>query len=119
VLESFTRPTVLISDAYNALVEHPPRRQRDTQLLESIMSTLKGGGNVLLPADTAGRVLELLLIIHSYWEYNSFGKSNFPLVFLANESYYTVDFARSMIEWMSTQCMYCIQCWHRSTNLID
>ncbi len=106
VLESFSRPTVLITDAYNALVELPARRQRDAQLLESIMATLKGGGNVLLPADTAGRVLELLLMLHSYWEYNSFGKTAYPLVFLANESYYTVDFARSMIEWMSKSRMF-------------
>ncbi len=60
---------------------------------------------MLLPVDTAGRVLELLLVLHSYWEFHSFGKTTYPLVFLANESYYTVDFARSMIEWMSHTCM--------------
>lgn len=31
--------------------------------LETIKKTLGAGGNVLLPADTAGRVLELLLIL--------------------------------------------------------
>lgn len=30
---------------------------------EIISKTLEGGGNVLLPVDTAGRVLELLLVL--------------------------------------------------------
>lgn len=34
VLESFVRPAVLITDAYNALLSNqPPRRQRDQQFL--------------------------------------------------------------------------------------
>jgi len=33
------------------------------------MKTLKGDGNVLLPTDTAGRVLELLLTFDQHWAY--------------------------------------------------
>lgn len=34
VLESFVRPAVLVTDAYNALLSNqPPRRQRDQQFL--------------------------------------------------------------------------------------
>lgn len=73
------RPTLLITDAKNVFVSHKPRKERDKQLIgedccfyefflslkrtiilsnkDSIMSTLKAGGNVLLPIDTAGRVL--------------------------------------------------------------
>lgn len=32
-------------------------------VLDTISKTLRAGGNVLLPVDTAGRVLELLLIL--------------------------------------------------------
>lgn len=32
-------------------------------VLDTISKTLKAGGNVLLPVDTAGRVLEVLLIL--------------------------------------------------------
>ncbi|MFS7950321.1 putative metallo-beta-lactamase, cleavage and polyadenylation specificity factor subunit 2 [Helianthus anomalus] len=63
VLESFVRPAVLITDAYNALSNQPSRRQRDQEFLEAILNTLRANGNVLLPVDSAGRVLELLLIL--------------------------------------------------------
>lgn len=33
------------------------------EILEAILNTLRANGNVLLPVDTAGRVLELLLIL--------------------------------------------------------
>lgn len=33
VLESFVRPAVLITDAYNALNSQPPRRQRDQEFI--------------------------------------------------------------------------------------
>lgn len=34
-----------------------------TFILDAISKTLRAGGNVLLPVDSAGRVLELLLIL--------------------------------------------------------
>ena len=77
------RPMVLITDAYNALHAHPSRPTRAKELLETIMLCVRGGargpgsevgaqggpawGNVLLPVDTAGRVLELLLLLHQFW----------------------------------------------------
>ncbi|CAN6461692.1 unnamed protein product [Victoria cruziana] len=63
VLGSFVRPAVLVTDAYNALNNQPYRRQRDQELLDAILKALRAGGNVLLPIDTAGRVLELILIL--------------------------------------------------------
>ena len=59
ILESFVRPAVMITDAYNTLNNQPPKqqRQRDTE----------AGGNVLLPIETAGRVLELLLVLEEHW----------------------------------------------------
>lgn len=38
VLESFVRPAVLITDAYNALNTQPPRRQRDHEFLGPFLS---------------------------------------------------------------------------------
>ncbi|KAG0454158.1 hypothetical protein HPP92_025462 [Vanilla planifolia] len=57
VLESFVRPAVLITDAYNALNNQLYKRQ------QALLKVLRGNGNVLLPVDTAGRVLELILIL--------------------------------------------------------
>lgn len=103
VLETLTRPTLLITDAYNALVSQANRRSRDGELLEDIMQTLRNGGNVLLPTDTAGRVLELLMCIDQYWSYHRLG--NYSVALLNNVSYNTVEFAKSQLEWMNDTVM--------------
>ena len=36
-------------------------------MLGSIMHTLRSDGNVLMPVDTAGRVLELILLLEHHW----------------------------------------------------
>ncbi|KAG5253642.1 Cleavage and polyadenylation specificity factor family protein [Salix suchowensis] len=98
VLESFYRPAVLITDAYNALNSQPSRQQRDKQFLETILKTLEGGGNVLLPVDSAGRVLELLLILEHFWGQRFL---NYPIFFLSYVSSSTIDYIKSFLEWMS------------------
>lgn len=66
---SLTPPySLLITDAHNSLYSHPPRKDRDKQLIETIVNTLRNEGNVLLPCDTAGRVLELALLLEDYWQ---------------------------------------------------
>src|SRR5688572_28427802 len=71
VLETLQRPTLLITDTLNALnTQLVGRRARDPSLygtlkifllppieLDSMISTLNKGGNVLCPVDTATRVL--------------------------------------------------------------
>ena len=60
-------PTVLITDAYNAL--HPrleSRKVRRTKLLTNITSTLQRGGNVLLPVNPA-RALETAFLLNEEW----------------------------------------------------
>lgn len=96
VLESFVRPAVLITDAYNALHNQPPRQQRE-MFQDAISKTLRAGGNVLLPVDSAGRVLELLLILEDYWAEHSL---NYPIYFLTYVSSSTIDYVKSFLEWM-------------------
>ncbi|OAY60627.1 cleavage and polyadenylation specificity factor subunit 2 isoform X2 [Manihot esculenta] len=99
VLESFVRPAVLITDAYNALSNQPPRQQRDKEFLEkTILKTLEAGGNVLLPVDSAGRVLELILILEQFWAQSLL---NYPIFFLTYVSSSTIDYVKSFLEWMS------------------
>nr|XP_043631723.1 cleavage and polyadenylation specificity factor subunit 2 [Erigeron canadensis] len=98
VLENFVRPAVLITDAYNALSNQPSRRQRDQEFLDAIQNTLRANGNVLLPVDTAGRVMELLLILEQYWEQHHL---TYPIFFLTYVSSSTVDYVKSFLEWMS------------------
>lgn len=101
VLESFdSRPSVLITDA-NCPSQHTvPLKTRDAKLRASVMETLRRGGNVLLPVDSAGRVLELMLVLHNFWTREA-GCNTYELVFLSNMAYNTVEAARSQLEWMS------------------
>lgn len=98
VLGSFVRPAVLITDAYNALNNQLSRRQRDQEFLDAILKTLRADGNVLLPIDTAGRVLELILILEQYWAQHHL---TYPIFFLTNVSSSTIEYVKSFLEWMS------------------
>ncbi|KAK3017614.1 hypothetical protein RJ639_004848 [Escallonia herrerae] len=98
VLESFVRPAVLITDAYNSLNNQPSRRQRDQEFLDAVMKTLRADGKVLLPVDTAGRILELILILEQYWAQHHL---TYPIFFLTYVSSSTIDYAKSFLEWMS------------------
>lgn len=98
VLESFVRPAVLITDAYNALNNQHYKRQRDQEFLEAILKALRSDGNVLLPVDTAGRALELTLILEQYWAQQHL---TYPIFFLTNVATSTIDYVKSFLEWMS------------------
>ncbi|XP_070016305.1 cleavage and polyadenylation specificity factor subunit 2-like [Nicotiana tabacum] len=98
VLQSFVRPAVLITDAFNALNNQPSRRQRDQEFLDAIEKTVNVGGNVLLPVDTAGRVLELILTLEQHWMQKQLST---PIFFLSYVASSTVDYAKSFLEWMS------------------
>jgi Cft2 family RNA processing exonuclease len=100
VLETLQRPTLLITDARNALVTHQPRRERDKELVDSITKTLKGRGNVLMPVDTAGRSLELLQLLNQHWTYYQLA-ANYTLVFFNHVAFNVVEFAKSQLEWLS------------------
>lgn len=98
-LEGVQRPSLLIADTKGALDVHPARKQRDGELADSMMNALKGGGSILLPVDSAGRVLEVLQVIETYWITH---KVAYPVFFLSHQSQRVVDLAKGMLEWMST-----------------
>uniref|UniRef100_A0A0R0HIA6 Cleavage and polyadenylation specificity factor subunit 2 n=1 Tax=Glycine max TaxID=3847 RepID=A0A0R0HIA6_SOYBN len=109
VLGSFVRPAVLITDAYNALNNQPYRH--------ILKKTLRAGGNVLLPVDTVGRLLELILMLELYWADENL---NYPIYFLTYVASSTIDYVKSFLEWMSdtiaksfekTHCYACT-CWY-------
>ncbi|CAI2180410.1 19114_t:CDS:2 [Funneliformis geosporum] len=98
VLDALSRPTLMITDAYNSLIVHPARKLRDTALFETIMTTLQDSGSVLLPTDSSARVLELAYLLDQHW---AFHQVSYPLIFLSHQSYNTIKYAKSMLEWMS------------------
>jgi len=56
VLDSINRPSLLITDAFNAQGV-PHLKSRDDDLMKAILSAVRRDGNVLVPIDPAGRVL--------------------------------------------------------------
>ncbi|CAJ0824574.1 18060_t:CDS:10 [Entrophospora sp. SA101] len=97
VLDALSRPSLMITDAYNSLIIHPPRKSRDTALFETIMSTLQNKGSVLLPTDSSARVLELAYLLDQHW---AFHQLSYPLILLTHQSYRTIQYTKSMLEWM-------------------
>ena len=80
---------------------NPPSVGRDEgDLVETILSTLRRGGNVLLPVDASGRVLELVLLLNQHWEKHRLG-SAYNLCWVGSMVQNTIDFAKSQLEWMA------------------
>jgi len=116
-LQYLTRPSHLIIGASQALVrpsssssasgqQNPKGSQiysRSNPLMEvceEALSTLRQGGDVLIPIDTAGRVLELALGFEQFWSSEKLG-SSYAVALIEHVSFNTIDFAKSMMEWMS------------------
>ncbi|CAH1111258.1 unnamed protein product [Psylliodes chrysocephalus] len=104
-LEKLQRPSLLITDAFNASYQQARRRARDEKLMTNILQTLRNHGNVLIAVDTAGRVLELAHMLDQLWRNKESGLLAYSLAFLNNVSYNVVEFAKSQIEWMSDKLM--------------
>ncbi|CAG9860487.1 unnamed protein product [Phyllotreta striolata] len=104
-LKKLQRPSLLITDAFNATYQQARRRARDEKLMTNILQTLRNHGNVLIAVDTAGRVLELAHMLDQLWRNKESGLLAYSLAFLNNVSYNVVEFAKSQIEWMSDNLM--------------
>lgn len=105
ILETITRPSLLITDSYNANYVQLRRRLRDEQLMTNVLQTLRNNGNVLIAVDTAGRVLELAHMMDQLWRSQDSGLMAYSLALLNNVSYNVVEFAKSQVEWMSDKIM--------------
>ncbi|XP_059082157.1 cleavage and polyadenylation specificity factor subunit 2-like [Tigriopus californicus] len=104
-IEKIQRPSLLITDAFNASYKQVRRRDRDEKLMTSILQTLRNKGNVLVCVDTAGRVLELAHMIDHLWQIQDSGLIAYSLALLNNMSFNVIEFAKSQIEWMSDKLM--------------
>ncbi|GFO32279.1 cleavage and polyadenylation specificity factor subunit 2-like [Plakobranchus ocellatus] len=104
-LDTISRPSVLITDSFNALYNQLGRRQRDEQLMTTILQTMRNDGNVLVAVDTAGRMLELAQLMDQMWRNSESGLTAYSLALLNNVSFNVVEFAKSQVEWMSDKLM--------------
>ncbi|XP_064621428.1 cleavage and polyadenylation specificity factor subunit 2-like [Lineus longissimus] len=104
-IDTIVRPSVLITDAFNATYTQARRRLRDEQLMTNILQTMRRSGNCLVAVDTAGRVLELAQLLDQLWRNSESGLMAYSLALLNNVSYNVVEFAKSQVEWMSDKIM--------------
>lgn len=104
-LENIVRPSLLITDCFNAAYRQERRKERDEQLMTNILSTVRQGGNVLIAVDTAGRVLELAHMLDQLWRTPGSGLIAYSLALLNTVAYNVIEFAKSQVEWMSDKIM--------------
>lgn len=97
---SSIRPALVITDAHSLdSVPVPIQYARNEKLLLDVcLSCLRAEGNVLIPVDAAGRLLEILLLLNSHWKEKNL---TYPLAALGPMMHTTLDFARSQLEWMN------------------
>ncbi|BFZ53047.1 hypothetical protein PYCC9005_000070 [Savitreella phatthalungensis] len=106
VPEQLARPSVLITDAYNAAASNPPTRvKRLEAFFESIMATLASNGQVLIPIDSATRSLELCELLEAHWRATT-PPIPFPVYFVSPTASKVVSYARSMLEWMNDKMVH-------------
>uniref|UniRef100_A0A914Y4Q4 Cleavage and polyadenylation specificity factor subunit 2 n=1 Tax=Panagrolaimus superbus TaxID=310955 RepID=A0A914Y4Q4_9BILA len=95
------RPALMITDAFNAIYNQPRRKNRDEQLVNQLVSTMRDGGDCLVVIDTAGRVLELAHLLDQLWQNSEAGLSTYNLVMLSSVASSVIEAAKSQIEWMA------------------
>ena len=64
------------------LYQQPRRQSRDEKLMDNILQALRGGGNVLIAVDTAGRALELAHMLEQFWRDRESGLRAYSLVII-------------------------------------
>eukprot|EP00775_Hariotina_reticulata_P011969 gene11969-12112_t len=100
-----TRPLLLVVDAARAHAKPVSRSAREKQLEEHMLAVLRDDGNVLLPVDSAGRMLEVMLVLDRMWSNWSRQKESKPytLALLSPVASSTLHAARGLLEWMSDE----------------
>lgn len=96
------RPDVLITDIERGLFTNARRKDRDAALLSQIHRTLTSGHSVLIPVDSAARLLEILVLLDQHWAF-SYQHQRFPLCLVSHTGQEVVERARTFMEWMSRE----------------
>lgn len=97
LLDTLTRPSLLITDAKDPNYKRASRKHLDNTLLEMVLNVLRSNGNVLIATDTAGRVLEMLLLLEQKLRAMR-GASVYSLLMLNHVAPTVLEFAATMIE---------------------
>lgn len=74
-------------------------------LLEETIAALRRGGTVLIPADAAGSVPELLLLLEAAWGQDRQLATHYPLVWLSSMGDMVLDQIKTRLEFMSREVL--------------
>ena len=106
VIEQLRKPTALVcsSKGVERTSQAASRAKRDELILDAVKGALSRGGTVLIPSDSSARVLELAWLFETAWRRDADSADNSikdSKLYLASRTMgSTMEFARSMIEWM-------------------
>lgn len=78
----------------------PVVNQAEKTLVETVLAVLRRDGNVLMPVDASGRILEYLLLLSQHWDRQRLAGA-YNLCWIAPMAQNTLDYARSQLEWMA------------------
>ena len=78
----------------------PVVNSAEKTLIETILAVLRRDGNVLMPVDASGRVLEYILLLSQHWDRHRLAGA-YNLCWVAPMAQNTLDYARSQLEWMA------------------
>lgn len=106
VFDAISRPSVMIVDGSQALSPAVSRKDRDAGLFSAMAASFRAGGSVLIPCDSALRLLELAFVVEGGWS-DLIAATRAPAraYILSHQAYRTVEFAKGMLEWMSLAVM--------------
>merc|ERR1712216_978414 len=73
----------------------------EKDIISTVLSTLRSGGDVLFPTDSSTRLLELLLFFDQEWGKLK-SKGSYRIALLHHNGFNVIDFANLLLSWMST-----------------
>ena len=96
-----TGPALMVVEGATSQTTKKTKKDKDesSQLIATVMETVRNGGNCLLPTETGGRLLELMQLLGKHWLDNKLG--NYHLIVLSHMAHNIPEFGRMQLEWMS------------------
>ncbi|KAK6043121.1 hypothetical protein COOONC_19373 [Cooperia oncophora] len=116
--DTILRPYLLITDSLNALYTQPRRKERDEQLVTTILKTVRQNGDCAIVIDTGGRVLEIAHLLDQLWANTQSGLQKYNLVMMSHVAASVVEFAKSQVEWMSDKVLKSFEMGHTNPFLL-
>eukprot|EP01064_Diplonema_japonicum_P002084 TRINITY_DN11342_c0_g3_i1.p1 TRINITY_DN11342_c0_g3~~TRINITY_DN11342_c0_g3_i1.p1 ORF type:complete len:795 (+),score=202.69 TRINITY_DN11342_c0_g3_i1:48-2432(+) len=101
-LRPLLKSTVCITSS-RPVLESFVDEDRDNKIIDTVMGTLRRDGNILIPTDATGRVMELMLMMENHWKsvYGDGGTAPYSIVFLCEYGECTVAMAEQALEFAS------------------